>query len=79
MERKASNGAIIINGASSDPITKKWLFDLLNMHMGMAEGIAVEDVRAQINNFDVVSSVDIGKVVRNPGGLWGWLLGEMRF
>ena len=44
--------------------------------MGQAEGIVLGNVRAQINNLDVVVSKQLGKGVWGPEELRAWLLGK---
>ena len=56
---------------SFEPITKAWLFDPSNEHIGQTKGIASDSVTSQIRNSDVDSSEELGEIVRNPDGLRG--------
>ena len=55
--------------------TEKWIFGLLNLHMGRSGEVVSANAIAQINNLDVVSPLELGKGVRNANGLRRWLLG----
>ena len=42
--------------------------------MGRVKGRTLDNVRARINDSVVVSSEELGKGVRDPGGHWGILV-----
>ena len=68
--KKESNSASL-KWSSCGPITQKWLFGLSNLHMGKTKGVVLANVRAGIQNLDVVSAEDVRQGGRNPAGLWG--------
>ena len=44
--------------------------------MAKYKGIILANVRAQISKLDVIAPAELGGGVRNPEGIWEWLLCE---
>ena len=44
--------------------------------MGQSYGVVLANVRSQIHNLYVLDPEELGKGVRDPDGLWEFLLGK---
>ena len=74
--RKERNRSIIRKRGFYEPITKKWLFGILNFHSCRSKGVVFDNVRLRISKLDTIAPIELGRGVRNPGGFWAWLLGK---
>ena len=67
-ERKERNQALS-KGDQYGPITKKWLFGLLELRYPQSKGDILANVIWKIRDLDKIAPEVMGKGVRNPEGL----------
>ena len=53
-------------------ITKKWLFDLLEVHVAQTNGVILAVVGKRISDLDKIGPKELGKGVRTPGENFSW-------
>ena len=66
----------MLKGGPYEPISAKWLFGMLNLHMGKSKRIVLEIARSEISKLYVTAPKELLGGVRNPEGMRGWLSGK---
>ena len=73
--QRRENNRALAKGEFYELITKKRLFDLLELHYAQCKGVILANVGTRIIELDRDAPKALRNCVSNPGGLWGWRLG----
>ena len=56
------------------PISYAWMFGISKATYQEKEGVAIVRIMSQLGAIDRVSYIELEQGIRNPEGIWGWLV-----